>query len=116
MNSIRIDNAYTDLLRSYLVDIVHVLQDVAFSWDSQKAFSNLKRHGVPFEAACEIFFDPFVQVTEPETRGGESRQRAIGLTTNWRLLVVAFVFLKESIRIISARKATPLQRRRYEHQ
>ncbi len=58
------------------MDVVHVVQEVAFSWDSRKALSNLKGHGVSFEAACEIFFDPFVQVSSPvlaEAKPGNRR-------------------------------------------
>jgi uncharacterized DUF497 family protein len=99
-----------------VVDVVHVLQAVEFTWDSAKAVSNIQRHGVAFETACEVFFDPFVHTAEPEVRGGEHRHRSIGLTIEWVLIVVAFTFREDSIRIISAREATPLERRRYEDQ
>jgi uncharacterized protein len=95
---------------------VHVLQGVEFTWHSAKAVANLQRHGVAFDTACEVFFDPFVYTTEPEVRGGEHRHRSIGLTVGWALIVVAFTFREDSIRIISAREASPLERRRYEDQ
>ena len=98
------------------MDVLHVVQGAEFIWDADKATSNLQRHGVAFEAASEVFFDPFVQTTRPEVRGGEYRQNATGLTAAWEVLVVAFTFRGESIRIISARFATPLQRKRYEDQ
>ena len=98
------------------VDAVHLLQDVTFVWDTRKASSNLKKHGVAFEKACEVFFDPFLQPGSPEVRNGERRQYVTGLTSEWQLLVVVFTLLEDAVRIISARKATPLQRHRYETQ
>lgn len=41
------------------MDIVYRLQDVEFEWDSNKAQSNIEKHGVTFEEATEVFFDPF---------------------------------------------------------
>ena len=85
-------------------------------WDPRKALANLKKHGVAFEKACEVFFDPFMHPSPSEVRNGEQRQRVTGLTTDWQLLIVAFAIPDDSIRIISARKAPPLERQRYETQ
>lgn len=41
------------------MDITHRLQDVEFAWDEDKANSNIQKHGVTFEEAAEVFFDPF---------------------------------------------------------
>lgn len=98
------------------VDVVHVVQEVQFTWDAVKASANLQKHGVAFETACEIFFDPFLRASEVEIRAGEPRQLVVGMTSAWKTLVVAFTLHGESVRIISARQATPLQRRRYENQ
>jgi uncharacterized DUF497 family protein len=98
------------------VDVVYLLQDVTFIWDPRKALANLKKHGVAFEKACEVFFDPFLRPSSPEVRNGEERQRVTGLTADWQLLIVAFTLLEDSVRIISARKAPPLERQRYETQ
>jgi uncharacterized DUF497 family protein len=43
------------------MDIIYQLQGVAFEWDADKAQSNLEKHGVTFEEAAEVFFDPFYQ-------------------------------------------------------
>ena len=40
--------------------ISHELQGVWFEWDSEKADTNVQKHGVSFHTACEVFFDPFV--------------------------------------------------------
>ena len=44
------------------MNIVYQLQDVEFEWDSNKAKSNLDKHGITFEEAAEVFFNPFYQV------------------------------------------------------
>ena len=43
------------------MDVVYRLQGVAFEWDAQKALRNVEKHGVTFEEAAEVFFDPFYQ-------------------------------------------------------
>ena len=40
--------------------IEYSLYGIGFEWDPQKAAKNLHKHGVAFENACEVFFDPFV--------------------------------------------------------
>ena len=44
------------------MNIVYQLQGVEFEWDSNKAQSNFEKHGITFEEAAEVFFDPFYQV------------------------------------------------------
>jgi uncharacterized DUF497 family protein len=46
------------------VRIQHELRGVAFEWDSDKADTNVQKHGVSFHAACEVFFDPFVTIVD----------------------------------------------------
>ena len=85
-----------------------------FVWDAEKAASNQNKHGVNFETACQVFFDPFFRI-EDATDGDEHRDAAIGLTEDWLLLfVVHLVREAETIRILSARPATARERRRYE--
>lgn len=94
--------------------IRHQLRGVVFEWDSVKAASNVLRHGVPFELACEVFFDPFVRVTSTD-EPDEVRDAAIGYTESETLLFIVHVIRhEETIRIISARHATPRERRDYE--
>jgi uncharacterized protein len=95
------------------VHFIHAGQQ--FCWDSGKARSNLAKHGVRFEQACEVFFDPFVRLLEA-TPEDEAREAALGLTEEWTLLfVVHLVREGEKIRIISARPATREERRLYEN-
>ena len=91
-----------------------VLQGIGFEWDPDKATANRLRHGVSFETACEVFFDPFLRPQDAGDRD-EVRLAVIGLTTSWRLLFVVFVERGDTLRIISARDVTRTERRRYEN-
>ena len=86
-----------------------------FVWDAEKAASNQNKHGVSFEVASQVFFDPFFRM-EDATDGDEQRDAAIGLTEDWSLLfVVHLVREAENIRILSARPTTAQERRSYEN-
>lgn len=86
---------------------------VRFTWDFRKAASNLKKHGVSFEEAATVFADPLAVVVEDALYA--ERAVLIGESGRQRLLFAVFVELAEdSIRIISARRATSHERRRYE--
>ncbi len=98
------------------MDVDHRLNGIDFVWDSSKASLNLRKHGVAFETACEIFFDPFVTFVGTEVAGGEEREGAIGMTRDWKLLRVAYAFNPEFIRLISARTVTIHERKSYEDQ
>jgi len=96
------------------VDIVFLYQGQRFVWDSEKAASNKSKHGVSFEKACEVFFDPFVKL-EHAGPTDEKREATIGMTEDWDLLFVAHLLREDdAIRIISARVATAQERRKYE--
>lgn len=85
-----------------------------FVWDSEKASTNFGKHGVRFELACQVFFDPLIRVEDASVEG-EERNAAIGLTEDWTLLFVVHLLREgETIRIISARPATAQERRDYE--
>ena len=95
--------------------ILYELQGVVFDWDSDKADSNVQKHGVSFHASCEVFFDPFVKIVDA-SNPTESREAAIGYTEGERLLFVVHVIRhEETIRIISAREATHEERRQNEN-
>lgn len=96
--------------------ITYKLEEIDFEWDSDKAEANLQKHDVSFTEACEVFLDPFVYPIEAREVTDESRDAAIGLTRKWRLLYVAYVWRKLTLRIISARKATKTERKHYENQ
>ena len=74
----------------------------------------MANHGISFETACEVFFDPFVE-SVGASRASEFRLAAIGMASGFRLLFVVHVERNgDIIRIISARKATPHERRAHE--
>ena len=86
-----------------------------FRWDTDKANTNLKKHGIRFEQACEAFFDPFLRLVDASP-ADEARDAVIGFADDSTLLFVVHVVRERGgiIRIISARKATRAERRLYE--
>jgi uncharacterized DUF497 family protein len=98
------------------MDVQITLHNIAFEWDSRKAATNVRKHDVSFEVACEVFFDPFLRYLEDEIVESELRETIIGMTKNWRLLYVVYVLRDDIIRIISARKVTKSERMWYENQ
>jgi uncharacterized DUF497 family protein len=99
-----------------VVDVSYTLHEVTFKWDERKARSNLHKHRVSFEEACEVFFDPFVRVADAGGVESEPRAAVIGMTMNWRLLLVVYIELDDVIRIVSARPVERSERRSYEDQ
>ncbi|MCB0000237.1 MAG: BrnT family toxin [Anaerolineales bacterium] len=89
-------------------------QGINFEWDADKAYANFKKHGIDFRTAVELFFDPFLMALEDKIEEGELRHHAVGLTKNWQVIFVAFVWRGDDIRIISARVAASNERKRYE--
>ena len=92
------------------------MSDLTFEWNSRKASENKRKHGVSFEEAKSAFFDENARVIQgPEQSDDESRFILLGLSTQLRLLVVVHCYREadEVIRIISARKADPSERRQY---
>lgn len=91
---------------------------VWFEWDEAKAKSNKRKHGVRFEDAMLVFADPFALVEQDRIAGGELRWQTLGLVGGVALLLVAHTVQsgpgEETIRIVSARKATRKERRRYD--
>ncbi len=89
--------------------------DAAFEWDAEKAKANLQKHGVSFDEAATVFFDPLsITIPDPLHSGVESRFVITGLSQQQRHLVVVHTERVEKIRIISARPATPGERKKYE--
>jgi uncharacterized DUF497 family protein len=86
-----------------------------FEWDEEKAKENLKKHRVSFEEAISILSDPLsVTILDPNHSSEEERYIDIGTSSKGRILVVAYTERGQHIRIITCRKATPNERRKYE--
>jgi uncharacterized DUF497 family protein len=92
---------------------------VRWSWDLKKAVANRAKHGLSFETAARVFDDPF-HASKPDPHPDGDRWHTIGLVGSVLLLVVHTWPEVEKAgdepvgRIISARKATPRERKAYE--
>lgn len=90
------------------------MEGVAFEWDDEKAESNLRDHGLSFEGALPVFLDPWrLEVEDDREDYGEARYYTIGMV-NGIVLAVVFTWRGESVRLISARKATKSEQRKYD--
>lgn len=85
-----------------------------FEWDEWKAAENLRKHGVDFADAALVLEDDLALTVEDPDAQGEERWVTMGHDPNQRVLVVSYTWRGERIRLISARKATGAERRRYE--
>ncbi len=83
-------------------------------WDPLKAESNIRKHKVRFSDAESVLFDPGARTREEEDAPDEQRFVTIGRDSLDRILVVAYTYRGEEIRMISARRATPRERKSYE--
>ena len=88
-----------------------------FEWNPEKARANFKKHGVSFEEAETVFSDPLsLTVPDPIHSAEEYRFIITGFSDKQRQLVIAHTDRSDKIRIISARLATPDERRKYERE
>jgi uncharacterized protein len=84
-------------------------------WDSKKAKSNLKKHGVSFEEAATALSDPMAATgIDPDHSITEDRYVTFGVSEKGKLIVVSHTEGNEIVRIISARKASKGERELYE--
>jgi len=92
---------------------------VRIEWDSKKAEINIKKHGISFEQAKEVFHDP-LHISKLDKRFNyfEERWITIGSTVASDIVVAAILFFsnegEEVIKLISARRATSIEREQYE--
>jgi hypothetical protein len=88
---------------------------VRLEWNALKASANLRKHGVSFDEAASVFFDPLSATgDDPDHSLDERRFVTFGVSSSGRLLVVAHVQYDDSIRIITARLAARAERKIYE--
>jgi uncharacterized DUF497 family protein len=96
------------------------MADFMFTWDTDKAEFNRRKHGISFEVALQVFHDPLHRSEQDRIEGGEYRWQTVGQVQGMIVILVAHTTtlnkLPEVIRIISARKATKAERRNYENQ
>ena len=86
-----------------------------FEWDPEKAAANVRRRRVSFNEAATVLEDP-LSTTFPDEAHSEDEMRfvTVGVSQRGRLLVVAHTERNDTIRIISARRATRRERAFYE--
>jgi len=85
-----------------------------FEWDEAKAKKNLKNHSVSFEYVTRAWLDPYYKEWQDQRKDyGEDRFVRLALIENY-LYYVSFTYRGNVTRIISARRATKPERRKYE--
>ncbi|MBI3020868.1 MAG: BrnT family toxin [Candidatus Omnitrophica bacterium] len=92
------------------------MHDIRFEWDKAKAALNKRKHGVSFEEAQTVFYDEnAIEFFDPDHADREDRFIMLGLSFKLRLLVVCHCVREAQsvIRIISARRATRHEAKRY---
>jgi len=93
--------------------------DLHFEWDNKKAASNLRKHGVSFVEATQVFFDPLaIKLFDDSHTEQEERWATIGQVQSQKLVVTVHTWQEDDdniyVRIISARKATAHEIKSYE--
>jgi len=91
---------------------------INFEWDETKANSNIRKHGISFEEAKTVFFDEYaIQFYDDvSSQLEDDRFLMLGTSNEANILLVCHCERQEgeTIRIISARKATKTERKYYE--
>jgi uncharacterized protein len=87
---------------------------VESEWDPAKVRANFTKHGVRFADAVTALEDDLALTIRDLSLEGEERWVTMGLDASGRLLVVVYTWRGERVRLISARQATPNERRQYE--
>ena len=88
---------------------------IKLDWDPSKARRNVRKHRIDFDEASTVFADTLsITIPDPDHSEDEERWVTVGLSNRHRLLVVVHTEEEETIRLISARKADRLERRKYE--
>ena len=95
----------------------------SFEWDEEKAASNLQKHRVSFDEAAEVLADPFsdrfhIEEFDADHSDEEDRMRTTGSDPQkrQRVLVITWTLRRRVTRIISARVASPRERKAYEQE
>lgn len=92
------------------------MSTIEFEWDAKKASANFKKHGFSFEEARTVFLDEQAKlIDDPDHSSDEDRFVLLGISGLLRILLVCHCYRQQgqTIRIISARKASPGEARQY---
>jgi uncharacterized DUF497 family protein len=79
------DNVYT-----LSMDVLYRYEGLDFVWDVRKAASNIEKHGIRFEQACEVFLDPLARLVDAGVED-EARDALLGEVTQGTLLFVVHI-------------------------
>ena len=85
-----------------------------FAWDPAKARSNLTKHGISFSDVETAFYDQYAISMPDPGASAEERFVLVGMDALGTIVVVVYTYRGDSIRIISARRATKSERKSYE--
>ena len=86
-----------------------------FEWNRMKAMRNTLVHAVRFPEAATVFWDrDAISQFDEEHSEDEERYTIVGRSIHSHTLFVVHIVKSTRIRIISARQATPKERRDYE--
>ena len=83
-------------------------------WDPKKAETNFNKHKVHFSDAEVALYDPFAMTIEEQVVENELRFVTVGSDAVGRIIALVYSYRVDTIRLISARKATPSERKQYE--
>ena len=87
-----------------------------FEWDKDKERRNIRKHAISLDEAVTVFYDPLsATFAEPDHSIEEDRFITVGYSSQGRLFVISYTERGDAIRIISARPATMLERKRHEN-
>jgi hypothetical protein len=84
------------------------------TWDPHKAEINFEKHKIHFSDAEIVLYDPLAMTLEEHIVASEQRFVTIGSDAVGRIITVVYSYRADTIRLISARKATPTERKQYE--
>ena len=89
------------------------MMEYEFEWDDDKYIENIRKHHMSFEYASLVFDDPYrYEDYDLEHSDEEDRYDVIGMVSDIIFVVVTYK-TDNLVRIISARKATKQERRKY---
>ncbi len=95
-------------------DIRFALEGITFIWNSAKASSNLAKHGITFQQAAQVFFDPMFRIVNAD-RKDEARDAIMGFDFAGKSLFVVHIELENfNVRLISARLMTAAERKQHD--
>jgi uncharacterized DUF497 family protein len=85
-----------------------------FEWDPRGEIANRRKQGVSFAEASTVFNDPLAKIFPDHDSGVAAREIIVGHSLAGRLMVVSFIeWMRDTVRIMSARQATRTERNDY---